>query len=357
MNKKLIYSLVLLSIFLLVLTACGGNTSDQATDTQPTETENSEKNEDAKSEDYPTDSIEMIVGFGAGGGTDTMARIIQPKLQEILGVPVAVRNMPGASSALALEYVNEQPANGQTILFQTDLVRVFPTMGMTDLTYKDFEQIGIGAMGVANFVVGKDSSLKTFDDLVELLKTDKAKVGVAGIGDPWHLTLEIVSNVVGGKAEVITYESGKNAVMAAIRGEVNFSISGVNEVADMLRAGEARTLAVMDNKAFDVEGFGVIPPVTDFVADLAPFVPEGTWWGPAVKAGTPQHIVDKLRTAYNQIVKTDEFKKFAEERAIVLITIEDPQDYTRQITEGTSWLLWDIGVGERSPEELGISRP
>ena len=249
----------------------------------------------------------------------------------------------------------KQPADGHTILFQTDLIRVFPTMGMTDLQYKDFEQIGIGAMGIANFSVKPDSSLQTFDDLVELLQSGNARVGVAGIGDPWHLTLEIVNSVVDGRAEIITYESGKNAAMAVLRNEVDFSISGVNEVVDMLRAGEIKSLAVMDNKAFDVKDYGQIPPVTDFVKELAPFVPEGTWWGPAVKAGTPQHIVDILRETYNEIVESDEFKEFAEERAIILTQIDDPQEYTKMITERTSWLLWDIGVGKRSPEEVGIS--
>ncbi|MGG1662133.1 tripartite tricarboxylate transporter substrate binding protein [Brevibacillus sp. NRS-1366] len=347
------FLLIYLSLLLLVF---GCSPSSQST-TDPSSITTTPAAKVEEGEPYPNGPIEMIVGFGAGGGTDTMARTIQPKFQEILGVPVAVRNMPGASSALAIEHVQKQQADGQTILFQTDLIRVFPTMGMTDYTYKDFEQIGIGAMGIATFTVKKDSAIKTFSDLVTLLQTGKAKVGVAGIGDPWHLTLEIVKNTVGGKAEIITYDSGKNAAMAALRNEVDFSISGVNEVVDLLRAGELRALAVMDNKPFQVKGIGSIPPVTDFEGKLAAHVPEGTWWGPSVKAGTPQPIINKLRDAYRRIIQTEEFKKFAEERAIVLITIEDPQEYTRKITEKTSWLLWDIGVGKRSPEEVGILRP
>lgn len=212
---------LIMAIGLLVLGACSGESDSSS----------SEESSEASGEEgsYPDGPIEMIVGFGEGGGTDTMARTIQPHFQEALGENVAVRNMPGASSALALEHVNEQSADGQIILFQTDLVRVFPAMGMTDLTYKDFEQIGIGAMGIANFVVEKDSELKDFADIVELLKTGDAKVGVAGIGDPWHLTLEIVNSVVDGDAEIITYESGANAAMASLKGEVDFSISGVNE--------------------------------------------------------------------------------------------------------------------------------
>jgi tripartite-type tricarboxylate transporter receptor subunit TctC len=338
----------LLSIsFILLLGACSSNQSNNA---------NSEENT-IKEDKYPTQPIEIIVGFGEGGGTDTMARTLHPMLQEELGQSIAVRNMPGASSALALEYVNEQEADGYTILFQTDLVRVFPTMGMTDLTYKDFEQIGIGAMGIANFIVNEKSNLKSFDDIVKLLKEGNAKVGVAAIGDPWHLTLEIVNNVVGGDAEIITYDSGSNAAMAAMKGEVDFSISGVNEVVDLLRSGDLRSLAVMDNKAFEVDGFGSIPPVTDFVAGMEKYVPEGTWWGPAVKRGTPKEIVDRLREAYNKAINSEKFKEFAKKRAIVLTDIEDSQQYTKEITEKTSWLLWDIGVGKRSPEEVGISKP
>lgn len=331
----------------LILSACAGNQSNQKASGNSKEAENN----------YPSEPIEIIVGFGEGGGTDTMARTLQPILQKELGESIAVRNMPGASSALALEYVNEQESDGHTILFQTDLVRVFPTMGMTDLTYNDFEQIGIGAMGIANFTVKDNSDLKTFDDVVQLLKDGNAKVGVAAIGDPWHLTLEIVNTVVGGDAEIITYDSGSNAAMAAMKGEVDFSISGVNEVVDLLRAGDLRSLAVMDNKAFEVDGLESIPPVTEFVSDLEKYVPEGTWWGPAVKRGTPEEIVTKIRDAYNKAISSDEFKEFTKKRAIVLTDIEDSQEYTKQITEKTSWLLWDIGVGKRSPEEVGISRP
>lgn len=348
MRKSLILSFITLLLALSLLVACSGNAG-----TEDSVQSDQEENEDS----YPDGPIEIVVGFDAGGGTDTMARAIQPKLEEILGAPVAVRNMPGASSALALEDVYNKPADGQTIMFQTDLIRVFPTMGMTDLTYKDFEQIGIGTMGIANFVVSEDSELKTFDDLVSLLKNGNAKVGVAGIGDPWHVTLEIVNSVIGGDAEIITYESGANAAMAVLGKEVDFSISGVNEVVDRLRAGEMRSLAVMDNKPFEVKDVGSIPPVTEFVPELEDYVPEGTWWGPAVKAGTPEHVVETLREAYHEIVQTEEFKEFAEERAIVLIDVEDPQEHVRQTTEYTSWLLWDIGAGERSPEEVGISRP
>lgn len=338
------YMTILLAIFVLILSAC----SD--------ENEASSKDSDS-SDEYPEKAVEMIVGFGEGGGTDTMARMIQPHFQEALGESVAVRNMPGASSALALEHVNQSDADGHTILFQTDLVRVFPTMGMTDLTYKDFEQIGIGAMGIANFIVSDDSELKDFSDLVELLKTGDAKVGVAGIGDPWHLTLEIVNEVVDGNAEIITFESGANAAMAALKGEVDFSISGVNEVVDLLRSGKARSLAVMDDKSFEVKDFGEIPSVLDTISELQPYVPEGTWWGPAVKKGTPQEIVDRLKEIYIDAIESEEFKTFTEDNAIVIVNIDEPQDHVREVTEKTSWLLYDIGAGERSPEEVGIQRP
>lgn len=343
MKKR--YVMVLLAMFILLLSACSDDKETKAKDSE------------VSTDNYPEKSIEMIVGFGEGGGTDTMARMIQPHFQKALGESVAVRNMPGASSALALEHVSQAAADGHTILFQTDLVRVFPTMGMTDLTYKDFEQIGIGAMGIANFVVREDSELKDFSDLVELLQEGNAKVGVAGIGDPWHLTLEIVNEVVGGQAEIITFESGANAAMAALKGEVDFSISGVNEVVDLLRSGKARSLGVMDDKAFDVKDFGEIPSVLDTTADLEPFVPEGTWWGPAVKKGTPQEVVDLLKEVYQEALESDEFKKFTDDNAIVIVDIDDPQKYVQEVTEKTSWLLYDIGAGERSPEEVGISRP
>ncbi|SFE55738.1 Bug family tripartite tricarboxylate transporter substrate binding protein [Alteribacillus iranensis] len=349
--KKFI-SLLLFILLVFVSVACGG-----ANEEGEASTSDSGENSENAAEGYPDGPIEIIVGFGEGGGTDTMARMLQPIFQEELGVNVAVRNMPGASSALALEHVAEQPADGQTILFQTDLLRVFPTMGMTDLTYKDFEQVGVGTMGIANFVVSPDSELETFDDIVSLLQEGDATIGVAGVGDPWHLTAEIVNSVVEGESEIITYESGSNAAMATLRGEVDFSISGVNEVVDLLQSGEAESLAVMDKEGFEVPDYGTIPPVTDFVEELEAYAPEGTWWGPAVKAGTPEPIVEKLREVYNKALQSEEFKKFAEEGAIVMIDVDDPQEYTKETTEITSWLLWDIGTGKRSPEEVGIQRP
>ncbi|VEF49561.1 tripartate TCA cycle transporter binding protein [Bacillus freudenreichii] len=341
MKRKLILP-ILFSSLLVALGACSQSGAKEVS---------------GKEDGYPSKPIEIVVGFGEGGGTDTMARSVQPVLQEELGTSIAVKNMPGASSALALEYVNDQAADGYTVLFQTDLVRVFPAMGMTDLTYKDFEQIGIGAMGIANFIVNKDSELQTFDDLVELLRSGKAKVAVAGIGDPWHVTLAIVNNAIGGDAEIITYESGTNAAMAAMKGEVDFAISGVNEVVDLLRAGDLRSLAVMDNKPMVVEDFGEIEPVTKYVSELEPFVPQGTWWGPAVKAGTPDEIVEKIRDAYDKAIESEEFKKFVKQKAIVLTDIADSQEYAKKDTEKISWLLYDIGAGERSPEDVGIERP
>ncbi|MDD2476463.1 MAG: tripartite tricarboxylate transporter substrate-binding protein, partial [Dysgonamonadaceae bacterium] len=156
MSKKVKgISFIVLIVFIISLAGCNENVNNQPElDGQPVLDDQPASDEEVPK--YPDGPIEIIVGFGAGGGTDTMARLIQPKLQEILGVPVVVQNMPGAQATIAVEHVYRQPSDGQTILFQADTVRAYPTMGMTDLNYKDFEQIGIGALGIANFVVLED---------------------------------------------------------------------------------------------------------------------------------------------------------------------------------------------------------
>src|SRR5690606_16130100 len=136
----------------------------------------------AHAQNYPQRSIEWVVGWGAGGGSDLFARSLATPLSEELGVAVAVVNMPGASAIIAHQYVMNQPADGYTLFAITPDLYTKELMRLTTVSYRDLNPVMRAHVAVGMLHTGGNSSFARWQDVVDYARARPGALQVGGIG-------------------------------------------------------------------------------------------------------------------------------------------------------------------------------
>lgn len=314
----------------------------------------------AAEEKWPSRPITIYIGYAPGGGMDMMGRILSEEMRKTLGVAMPVVNMTGANSAIAMDHVYKQPKDGYTLFGISSAVSTFPATGLSKLTYKEFGMIGIVFDTLPTFSVPWDSPIKTPKDLIEGFKKGNLTGSNSGIGGMWHVPQLIVMNTVGGKFKAVPYEGGAPSAMAVAKKEVDFGTSDLSEALTVINSKMVRPLFVFDDKPFDLEGFGVIPPITEFVPQMKDRLSAGKGFRALGYAkGVPEDRIKKLTDAFKIAMASDAVKNFGKKTLLPLngtVGAEADKVWVNQ-TQVQAWLLYDIKEAKKDPAELGIPRP
>lgn len=304
--------------------------------------------------------IQLTIPYGAGGGTDTIARKVAAEVQKIIGKTIVCTNMPGAAGAIGAAHFKKQAPDGFNLMFFPETLGLYPAMGQSNLTVDDFIQIYGFDFAPGTFVVKPDSPHK---DLASLAKAAKVRDGVikissSGIGDAWYLCIALFEKYAGVKIETIPYDSGKDAALAALKGEVDAGGCGLIEVADFLVNGQLRSLAVFAPEDYQIPGYGTVPSAAKTYPDMKPMLPAGSWHGAFLPLGTPKEIIDYYIKYFDEYCKSDTFAKFCVEKGLIRLALPYPkvQDYARQYAKKFSYFLYDAGVAVRNPADVGVTR-
>jgi tripartite-type tricarboxylate transporter receptor subunit TctC len=314
----------------------------------------------AAEEKWPSKPITIYIGYAPGGGMDMMGRILSEEMKKTLGAAIPVINMTGANSAIAMDHVNKQPKDGYTLFGISSATSTFPATGLSKLTYKDFGMIGIVFETLPTFSVPWDSPIKTGKELIEGLKKGNLTGSNSGIGGMWHVPQLILMNTLGAKFKAVPYEGGSPAAMAVAKKEVDFGTSDLSEAITVIKSKMVRPLFVFDDKPFDMEGFGVIPPITDFVPQIKDKLPAGKGFRALGYAkGIPQDRINRLIDALKLAMASDTVKNFGKKNLLPLngATGAEADKIWMMQTQVQAWLLYDIKEAKKNPEELGIPRP
>jgi tripartite-type tricarboxylate transporter receptor subunit TctC len=314
----------------------------------------------AAEEKWPSKPITIYIGYAPGGGMDMMGRILSEEMKKPLGVAIPVVNMTGANSAIAMEHVYKQPKDGYTLFGISSAVSTFPATGLSKLTYKDFGIIGIVFETLPTFSVPWDSPIKTPQELIEGFKKGNLTGSNSGIGGMWHVPQLIVINAVGGKFKAVPYEGGAPSAMAVAKKEVDFGTSDLSEALTVIQSKMVRPLFVFDDKPFTLEGFGVIPPITEFVPQMKDRLSAGKGFRALGYAkGIPEDRIKKFIEAFKVAMASDAVKNFGKKNLLPLNgTVGAEADKIWMVqTQVQAWLLYDIKEAKKNPEELGIPRP
>src|SRR5215470_3946092 len=257
-----------------------------------------------QAQDWPRQPIRIVVGFGAGGGTDIAARIVAQPLSEMLGQPVVVENRVGAGGTTAAEGVARAPKDGYTALMMSNAHAVVAAMYKT-LRYDpitDFQMVSmVGTAGLV-LVTAPDFPAKDLNGVIAHAKANPGKLnfGSPGVGTTQHFAAEYMKQLAGVDIQHVPYRSTPAAITALIANEVQFTIELIQPVQGQIKSGALRAIAVTSP-----ERFATVPDIPTFAESGLPGYDVTSWYGLAFPAGTPDAIVSKTNQALRQILGTD----------------------------------------------------
>lgn len=257
-------------------------------------------------EEFPKKPINFVVSVGAGGATDTLARVIGEKLAVRLGQPVIVHQKPGATGTIAARAVLGMPADGYNALF-TSTFFLQALHVLKDPGYKLDDFVGVSnvaAPGVV-LVVNATSPHKTLADLLSFARTpgNSVNYGAVGLGSSTHIYGETLR--VDSKASLrsVNYNSEPQEITDILGGHLDAGILSFTAVQPMIESGRLRPLAVVGSQRLQK-----LPNVPTLAELGFPRVNLIGWFGVLLPSGTPKARVETLSTAIQQIVADPEMK-------------------------------------------------
>jgi len=257
-------------------------------------------------DNYPNRPVRIVIGFGAGGGTDAVARIVAQRLQETLGGTFLVENKPGASGRLAPDAVAKATPDGYTLLGAAPGAMTIGTAIWDRLSYnimKDFVPISQISDYPMVVVVNKEHPAHTIAELLAWLKDNPDKANYPTPSPVFTLPIEYFKIKTGAAATPIFYRSSNESVTSLMSGQTAFAFIEAPAVMSQIAAGNLRPLAItVPSRIPD------LPDVPTLAEVGVPDVVATSWFGLLAPTGTPATIVKKLETASRQIAASDDFK-------------------------------------------------
>lgn len=256
---------------------------------------------------YPDKPVRWVVPYPPGGGTDVIARIVQPKFQQLLGQQIIIDNKGGAGGSLGTEIVSKSAPDGYTVLFtlnsHTINPVIFPKLNFD--TLKDFEPVGLVASLPQLLAANMDLPVKSVADVVAMAKAKPAGLSFASVGNgsPSHLAGELMNLRAGIKIQHVPYRGGGPAVSDTIGGQIPLLWVSIPAAAGHVKQGKLRPLAVSTVKRS--AAFPDVPTVQE--AGVADFEVD-SWYAMFVPGKTPKPVIDKLNKALNQVVADPEIR-------------------------------------------------
>ena len=252
-------------------------------------------------ESYPTRPVRMVVGFAPGGGTDSTARALTPKLSERLGQQVVVDNRPGASGNIATEIISKAPADGYTILLGTiAALAINPTL-FGNLPFdpqKDLAPVIRVADSTNILVVHPSVPAKSVKELIALAKTGKPlNAGSSGVGGTGHLALELFNVMAGTKMTHVPYKGGGPAMTDLLGGQIQVIFATAASAVPHVQSGKIRALAVSTAKRSKL-----VPDLPTVAEAGLPGFEANNWNGLVVPAKTPRPIIDRLNKEFTAVL-------------------------------------------------------
>ncbi|OZI62033.1 Bug family tripartite tricarboxylate transporter substrate binding protein [Bordetella genomosp. 11] len=251
---------------------------------------------------YPDRTVQLIVPYAPGGTTDLMARIVAPKLGEVLGQTVVVVNKPGAGGALGSAYAAREPADGYTLVMAVESSHAVNPNVHKKSSYdpvKDFAPISNLANVLGVLDVSGNSDIKTFQQLLDTLKAKPGRLafGSSGSGGYSHLFGELFLSSTQTKMLHVPYKGLGPALVDLMAGQVQVVFDNLPSSAGFIASGKLRALAVAAP-----ERVKSLPDVPTYAELGYPQLNTPSWFGLAAPKGTPEPVLDTLNAAIRKVL-------------------------------------------------------
>ena len=287
----------------------------------------------AQAQTFPSKPITLVVPFGPGSGTDTVARLVGQHLSAALGQSVVVENKAGANGVLAAQYVARATPDGYTLLVATNTTHSANPAGMIkNVPYdavKDFTPVGRIGNYIFALVVTPDIPAKTLAEFIAYAKANPGKVnfGSAGAGTASHITGEYFARAAGIALVHIPYKGTGPALTDLLGGHIPMAFAPVPASHSNVAAGKLRALAVTSTARS-----GLLPDVPTIAESGIAGFDASLFYGLAAPAGTPRPIIDKLNKALRDALAAEEVKRQLGNDGTEIMP-GSPEDYAALIDE------------------------
>jgi tripartite-type tricarboxylate transporter receptor subunit TctC len=276
---------------------------------------------------YPNRTVRIIVP-AATGGPDIVARVVAAQLQAQLGQPFVVENRPGANGIVGADVVAKAPPDGYTLMVYSSgfVINPFVHKSLPYDTEKDFTPVtNLVSNGGLFFAVHPSVPANTLEEFLALARKPEAKLAYStpGVGNTWHLAMEVFNNVAGIRMVHVPYKGGGPAAAALAAGEVQAMFSSPPPIMGHYKSGRARVLAYTGDKRHPSA-----PEVPTMAEAGIQYKHDGGWFAMFAPAGTPMEIVEKLHREVRAAMEVPEVRERLVKLGVEPVA-DSPADFKR----------------------------
>lgn len=311
-------------------------------------------------QDYPFRDITTAVVWGAGGGTDTINRMIMSEMEKHLPVSINVINQTGGvAGSNGMVYVKNQPDDGYTLVGLSESNVTAAVQGGWDQKFSYWHPFIVG--GSPDLIsVPANSPYKTLQDLVKAAKAAPGSIPAAasGSGSIHHLNLLAIENGTGAKFKFVPYKGSAPGQEAAVAGEVQIVVTSLAEQQPLIAGGLLRPLATLTPESATLGGT-TIPSAFSMYDGLDKYLPLKQAIGFAVHSSAPQASKDALTEAFNKAMSSDKVAEWAKSNYYDLggQSGAEASAIFSKLESTFAWTLWELKAAKVDPATLNIAKP
>jgi tripartite-type tricarboxylate transporter receptor subunit TctC len=253
---------------------------------------------------FPTQKpITLVVPFAPGGGNDILARLIAPKMGQLLGQTIVIENKPGAGGNLGADYVAHAAPDGYTLVIASSQVTMNPFLG-TKIPFsieRDFEPVGRIASVPIMLVANPNQPFRTLQDFIQYTRANPGKLSYSspGNGTPQHLAGEVFAKLNKTELLHVPYRGTGPSITDLMGGQVQISFATFASAIQYVRAGKLRALGIAGKTRT-----ALMPDLPTFAeAGMAGYDAE-LWYSLLAPARTPKPVVYKINAALVEALKS-----------------------------------------------------
>lgn len=310
----------------------------------------------AAAQGFPERELTGVIMWGAGGATDVVARALAPAAEAGLGRKIVLQNKPGGVGAISTNFVQQQAADGYTVLFGAENPQLHPVLGISETDYSKFYPVNIVARGSVLLVTAAGKPWKSFKDLLAEAQAHPGKVkqGSTGAGGLPFTVSAMISTVTKLPVTSVPFDGEGPGVTAVLGGHVDFMWVGAGAAAEHIKAGRLKALAAFNNEPY--EG---VPPITADLPAVGKYLPWGPFYGVFVRKEVPEAAKARLVAAFKAGASDARFRELMTSRGNVMMNLSggEAEAFLKKWQSATAWTYQEVGAAKKNPAELGIAKP
>jgi tripartite-type tricarboxylate transporter receptor subunit TctC len=290
----------------------------------------------AHAQSYPSKPIRIVVPFSAGGGVDTLARLVGQRLSEQVGQPVLIENKPGAGGNIATGFVASAPADGYTILIGANGLAANTTLypNQPFEVLRDFAPVGYIGASPMIMVAAPSFPPRNLQELIALARSKPGKVTYAtgGAGTSGHLASEMLKSMAQIDLAHVPYKGGTQAFVDLQAARVDVMFIDPPLAMPQVKAQRLKAMVVGSQKRFDL-----LPDVPTVAESGVPGFDATVWWGFVAPAKTPPEAVARLNTEINKALASAALREKLTDMGVVVTPLSSEQFGRFLASETEKW--------------------